>query len=116
MEKVFQILIAIHMALCLPAPIKKNSAKTIDLTYAFDSNTIYWPNANNFTHKITFRGYTEPNRAGFYYEANDYGAAEHGGTHLDAPSHFCDPGGPGKARDRLTSQEIRLSGQNCLKF
>ena len=92
MEKVILILIAVHMALCYPSSNSKNGVRTIDLTYAFDSRTIYWPTAKNFTHEKDFRGYTE---SGFYYEANNYGAAEHGGTHLDAPSHFCDPSGPG---------------------
>ena len=32
-----------------------------------------------------FHGHTE---AGFYYTANNYSGAEHGGTHVDAPIHF----------------------------
>ncbi len=31
------------------------------------------------------KGFTE---GGYYYEANSFSAAEHGGTHLDAPIHF----------------------------
>jgi kynurenine formamidase len=30
-----------------------------------------------------FKGMTDGN---YYYEANTFGSAEHGGTHLDAPS------------------------------
>ena len=41
--------------------------------------------------------------AGFYYSANDFSAAEHGGTHIDAPVHF------GKGRmsvDRLPLESL----------
>jgi kynurenine formamidase len=57
----------------------------IDLTYNFSSETLYWPTANTFHFDTAFAGETP---AGFYYEAYNYCAAEHGGTHLDAPVHF----------------------------
>lgn len=59
--------------------------KWIDLTYDFSDKTLYWPTANNFKLDTAFHGVTP---AGFYYEAYNYCAAEHGGTHLDAPVHF----------------------------
>lgn len=59
----------------------------IDLTHAFDADTVYWPTASGFELQDDFHGVTE---AGFYYEANTFRAAEHGGTHLDAPSHFAE--------------------------
>ncbi|XP_064642196.1 isatin hydrolase-like [Lineus longissimus] len=34
---------------------------------------------------INFRNKTDK---GYWYETNDFSAAEHGGTHLDAPAHF----------------------------
>src|SRR5207245_8685865 len=39
--------------------------------------------------------------AGLYYRMNSFCAPEHGGTHLDAPSHF--------ARDGWTADQIPLS-------
>ena len=59
--------------------------KWIDLSYDFSDKTLYWPTANTFKFDTAFNGVTP---GGFYYEAYNYRAAEHGGTHLDAPSHF----------------------------
>ena len=59
--------------------------KWIDLTYDFSDKTLFWPTANGFKLDTAFNGVTP---AGFYYEAYNYCAAEHGGTHLDAPVHF----------------------------
>ena len=57
----------------------------VDLTYAFDSTTIYWPTAQPFHLEVVSAQRTP---AGYYYAANNISAAEHGGTHLDAPVHF----------------------------
>jgi len=62
-----------------------SSGKWIDLSYDFSDKTLYWPTANGFRLDTSFVGTTP---AGFYYEAFNYSAAEHGGTHLDAPAHF----------------------------
>ncbi|MCO4291720.1 cyclase family protein [Solitalea sp. MAHUQ-68] len=59
--------------------------KIIDLTYSFNKETIYWPTENGFQLTVGFKGETEK---GYHYEANTFCAAEHGGTHLDAPAHF----------------------------
>lgn len=59
----------------------------IDLTHEFSEETIYWPTADPFKKETTFQGRAE---AGFYYEAYTFSAAEHGGTHLDAPIHFAE--------------------------
>jgi kynurenine formamidase len=59
--------------------------KWIDLSYDFSDKTLYWPTASGFKLDTAFHGVTD---SGFYYEAYNYCAAEHGGTHLDAPSHF----------------------------
>ena len=67
---------------------QSSSKVTIDLSYDFDNGTIYWPTAKSFHHDEVFRGQTQRD---FYYEANNFAAAEHGGTHMDAPTHFCDP-------------------------
>lgn len=57
----------------------------IDLTHPFNNETIYWPTAKAFNHTKVHDGVTD---AGFYYSSYDISASEHGGTHLDAPSHF----------------------------
>jgi kynurenine formamidase len=61
--------------------------KWIDLTYAFDEQTVYWPTATGFSLDTVFFG---PTDKGYFYSAFQYCAAEHGGTHLDAPIHFAD--------------------------
>jgi kynurenine formamidase len=57
----------------------------VDLTYAFDANTVYWPTAEQFKLETDFEGVTDK---GYFYSAYRYSAAEHGGTHLDSPVHF----------------------------
>ena len=57
----------------------------IDLTHPFSSESVYWPTAEGFTLEQVAWGPTE---AGHFYAANNFSAAEHGGTHLDAPIHF----------------------------
>ncbi|HXE89617.1 MAG TPA: cyclase family protein [Terriglobales bacterium] len=64
--------------------------KLVDLTHAFDSSTVYWPNAQPFEWKKESWGMTA---GGYWYTAAHYAASEHGGTHLDSPIHF----GEGKA-------------------
>ncbi len=61
------------------------SGTLVDLTYPFDSTTVYWPTAEAFHLEKDFEGDTE---LGYYYSAYKYSAAEHGGTHIDAPVHF----------------------------
>jgi kynurenine formamidase len=69
----------------------------VDLSYPFDSSTVYWPTAETFHLEKDFEGTTEQ---GYYYSAYRYSAAEHGGTHIDAPVHF--------AKGRHTVDEIPL--------
>jgi len=64
---------------------KFSEGKWIDLTYDFSDKTLYWPTANGFKLDTAFEGVTA---GGFYYSSYNYSASEHGGTHLDAPSHF----------------------------
>ena len=70
----------------------------IDLTYDFSPETIYWVTAEPFRRETVFEGQTEK---GFYYSAYNYSAAEHGGTHLDAPVHF--------AEGRQTADQVALN-------
>jgi kynurenine formamidase len=64
---------------------KYSSDKIVDLTYTFDSLTIFWPTEKGFQLEEGFKGMTEK---GYFYSANKFCTAEHGGTHMDAPIHF----------------------------
>ena len=57
----------------------------IDLSHDYSSETIYWVTAKEFKLDTVFNGETDQ---GFYYSANNFETAEHGGTHIDAPIHF----------------------------
>lgn len=59
----------------------------IDLSYPYDSTTIYWPTEQGFRFEKGFEGIT-PN--GFFYSASSFCSPEHGGTHIDAPIHFAE--------------------------
>jgi kynurenine formamidase len=61
------------------------SARWIDLTHSFDTNSVYWPTNEPFRHDTVFYGMTEK---GYFYSSFKYSAEEHGGTHFDAPVHF----------------------------
>ncbi len=59
----------------------------VDLSYSFSDETIYWPTSEPFKLDVVFAGKTD---AGFYYAANQFCTAEHGGTHIDSPIHFAE--------------------------
>jgi kynurenine formamidase len=61
------------------------ASRYIDLTHSFDESTVFWPTAEGFELEVLSAATTD---AGFYYAANQFSLAEHGGTHLDAPVHF----------------------------
>jgi kynurenine formamidase len=69
----------------------------VDLTHPFSPESIYWPTAEGFTLEQVAYG---PTDGGFFYASNNFAAAEHGGTHLDAPIHF--------AAGRHTTDQIPL--------
>jgi kynurenine formamidase len=73
--------------------------KLVDLSHTFDADTVYWPtDAKGFELEKLSDGVTP---GGWYYAANRFETAEHGGTHLDAPVHF--------ARGKKSADEIPLS-------
>ena len=81
--------LVVVLILVVPAMAQKSGAfpsgRIVDLTYAFDANTVYWPTAEQFKLETDFEGMTDK---GYFYSAYRYSAAEHGGTHLDSPVHF----------------------------
>lgn len=61
-------------------------ARVVDLSHAYDEDTIYWPTSpSEFELEVLHDG---PADGGYYYRANRFRTPEHGGTHLDAPVHF----------------------------
>jgi kynurenine formamidase len=62
-----------------------DESKIVDLTYGFGPETIYWPTEKGFELNVRAHGRTD---AGYWYAANTFCTAEHGGTHVDAPIHF----------------------------
>lgn len=88
------------LALLVAAPVaalELDAARLVDLTHPFDESTIYWPTARPFRLDRVAHGH---GAGGFWYAANDFCAAEHGGTHVDAPIHF--------AEERWTVDQIPL--------
>ncbi|HEX5446396.1 MAG TPA: cyclase family protein, partial [Pirellulales bacterium] len=66
-----------------------DEGKLIDLTHPFDEHTIYWPTEPGFQLQKGPAGKTSN---GYFYAANRFASAEHGGTHIDAPYHFNERG------------------------
>jgi len=87
------------LALASPAPaLDLATAPLVDLTYPFGKDTIYWPTAQSFALEVVHHGETPGH---FWYEANNFSAAEHGGTHMDAPAHF--------AAGKATADQVPLA-------
>ena len=61
------------------------SGRWVDLTHPLNEQAVFWPTARPFELDTVAFGPTE---GGYFYSAFDFSAAEHGGTHLDAPIHF----------------------------
>jgi kynurenine formamidase len=67
-------------------PARAGAADTwIDLTHDLSAESVFWPTAAPFQLRTEAEGMTE---GGYYYSAYSFSAAEHGGTHIDAPVHF----------------------------
>ena len=73
------------------------AGRLVDLSHAYDGQSIFWPTAEPFRLEKVADGMTQ---GGYYYAANNFFSAEHGGTHIDAPVHF--------AQGRQTVDQIPL--------
>jgi kynurenine formamidase len=70
--------------------VDTSGAELVDLTWAYDEHTLYWPTSPSaFEHKELSYG---PTPGGYFYSAYTICTPEHGGTHLDAPIHFAEKG------------------------
>ncbi|MCI0335755.1 MAG: cyclase family protein [Planctomycetes bacterium] len=82
------VALACAMTAAYPQSAVAQSTETrvlVDLTHSFDETTIYWPTEQGFK---LLRGPAGITEGGYYYAANRFACAEHGGTHIDAPIHF----------------------------
>jgi len=69
--------------------------RLVDLSHEYAADSIFWPTAEGFKLDVVSDGMTPQ---GYYYAANNFSGAEHGGTHLDAPVHF--------AKGRMSVEQI----------
>lgn len=76
---------AIVLGAALLPVVVPAAERWIDLTHPFDADTVFWPTEKGFVLETGNNGVTAK---GYYYAANRFASAEHGGTHLDAPRHF----------------------------
>lgn len=83
------LLLAPLAAAACRAPASLGAREVVDLSHTYDEDTVYWPTAEGFRLEVQSKGWTD---AGYYYEANSFRTAEHGGTHMDAPVHFAEGG------------------------
>lgn len=105
----------IFFALTFVASTAVAGERYVDLTHPFDEDTIYWPTAEPFELETVAEGVTEQ---GYYYEANRFRGAEHGGTHMDAPVHFHEGGASLEevALDRLIGPAVVIDvSEKCRK-
>ena len=104
MARILSLFLMLALAACatpVPAPPPVTpafpSGAIVDLSHAYSEDTVFWPTAERFKLQVVADGDTP---GGFYYAANNFTTAEHGGTHLDAPVHF--------ARGRHAADEVPL--------
>ena len=72
------------------AALDLSSFELVDLTHAYDADTLYWPTS---TEKFELEELAfGPTEGGWFYSSYSYSSPEHGGTHLDAPIHFAEGG------------------------
>jgi kynurenine formamidase len=99
--------------LCLVSPLTLScgtkeadpfAGRLVDLSHAYDEQAVFWPTAEGFRLEKVADGLTP---GGYYYAANNFSMAEHGGTHLDAPVHFAE--GRNTA-DRVPLEQLMGSG------
>jgi kynurenine formamidase len=96
--------LAVAAGACSPAAQPEPSSaaafpdgELVDLSHTFDETTVFWPTSETFRLETVSDGMTD---AGYYYAANNFFTAEHGGTHIDSPIHF--------AQGRQTVDQIPL--------
>ena len=82
------VLALVVAASCAPQATPSSGAPLgtlVDLSHEYSDQSIFWPTAESFRLDRVADGMTPQ---GYYYAANNFASAEHGGTHVDAPVHF----------------------------
>ena len=87
MRQTLLTILAIAATACSPGrdDARFPTGDLVDLSHTYDQTTIFWPTADVFRLETVSEGMTP---AGYYYAANNFFTAEHGGTHIDSPIHF----------------------------
>lgn len=81
-----------------------SGGRWVDLTHPLSEDAVFWPTAREFELDTVAYGMTD---GGWFYSAFDFSAAEHGGTHLDAPIHFAEGG---QAVDEIPLERLIAPG------
>jgi kynurenine formamidase len=89
------LVIGLLLAASAAVGLDLDDYRLIDLTHAYNEDTVYWPTAPSKFELTTLAAGETP--GGFYYSAYAVSTPEHGGTHLDAPVHFSASGRPNDA-------------------
>ena len=97
MKHLVWVVVLLVVATLRAQAIDIDPAKVVDLSHGFGPETVYWPTAKRFALEVVSHGEV----GGHWYEANNFCAAEHGGTHMDAPAHF--------ARDGATTDRVPVT-------
>jgi kynurenine formamidase len=79
--------LSILLVMTSPASAEIDETKLVDLTYALDERTVFWPTNKPFTWDKSSWGKTAQ---GYWYASAEFAMSEHGGTHIDAPIHFAE--------------------------
>src|SRR6187402_2512938 len=98
------LIVAVLAAACTAPSSDFSKGQWIDLSHDFSDETIYWVTAEPFKRTTVAEGMTP---GGYYYSAYNYSAAEHGGTHIDAPVHFAEGK---KSVDQLELNQLIAQG------
>ena len=103
--KALAIVLMFALLICACSPqnhgVDLSKGAWFDLGHDFGEDTVYWVNAEPFKRE----GSGAMTEKGFFYAAGNYSAAEHGGTHIDAPIHF--------AEGKKSVDQIELSQLNA---
>jgi len=84
-RSLFCVAVMVTCTACAPPPAAPPAAPPslgalVDLSHAYDSQTLFWPTAERFALKPVAGGITP---GGYYYAANWFSMEEHGGTHIE---------------------------------
>ncbi|KAK6176200.1 hypothetical protein SNE40_014528 [Patella caerulea] len=83
-SEVVPFLLLVFLGVSMAIIYHGENTRVVDLTFAMNASTVYWPGSPDFNFTILNR----QEIGNHWYEANYFSTAEHGGTHLDAPAHF----------------------------